>query len=91
MIVPHDFRKELSRFLKNYNKGAKCNIEHLTPHVLRHTGCKRNAENGMDLKVLQYLMGHKSSKITNDVYNHVSQQRVKREVLKTAKNQLMQA
>lgn len=91
LIVPHDFRKELSRFLKNYNKGAKCNIEHLTPHVLRHTGCTRNAENGMDLKVLQYLMGHKSSKITNDVYNHVSQQRVKREVLKTAKNQLMQA
>lgn len=26
--------------------------------MLRHTGCTRNAENGMDMKVLQYLMGH---------------------------------
>ena len=59
--------------------------------MLRHTGCTRNAENGMDLKVLQYLMGHKSSKVTNEVYNHVTQERLKQEVLKTAKNQLKQA
>lgn len=45
----------------------------------------------MDLKVLQYLMGHKSSKATNEVYNHVTQERLKQEVLKTARNQLKQA
>ena len=85
------FRRELLHFLNSYNKNAKNKIECLTPHMLRHTGCTRNAENGMDLKVLQYLMGHKSSKITNDVYNHVTQERVIQEVLKTAKNQLKQA
>lgn len=85
------FRHELLHFLNSYNKNAKNKIECLTPHMLRHTGCTRNAENGMDLKVLQYLMGHKSSKITNDVYNHVTQDRVIQEVLKTAKNQLKQA
>ncbi len=85
------FRRELLKFQNSYNKKAKHKIECLTPHMLRHTGCTRNAENGMDLKVLQYLMGHKSSKITYDVYNHVTQERVIQEVLKTAKNQLKQA
>lgn len=45
----------------------------------------------MDLKVLQYLMGHKSSKITNDIYNHVTQERATQEVLKVAKIQAKQA
>lgn len=85
------FRYELSRFLKFYNENAKHKINYLTPHMLRHTGCTRNAECGMDLKVLQYLMGHKSSRITNDVYNHITQERSTKEMLKTAKNQLKQA
>ena len=91
LVYADIFRNELSRFLNAYNKNAKYKIEYLTPHMLRHTGCTRNAENGMDLKVLQYLMGHKSSKVTNEVYNHVTQKRLKQEVLKTAKNQLKQA
>ena len=84
LVYGDAFRQELIRLLKGYNKDARYKIEHLTPHMLRHTGCTRNAENGMDLKVLQYLMGHKSSKITNDVYNHVTQERAVKEVLKTA-------
>lgn len=32
----------------------------------------------MDMKVLQYLMGHKSSKVTNEVYNHITEERVYR-------------
>ncbi len=90
-IHADQFRSELLRLSDAYNKNAECKIEYLTPHMLRHTGCTRNVENGMDLKVLQYLMGHKSSKVTNEVYNHVTQERLKREVLKTAKNQLKQA
>lgn len=66
-------------------------LDNLTPHILRHTGCTRNAENGMDMKVLQYLMGHKSSKVTNEVYNHITEERVMEEMLKTAKNQQKQA
>ncbi|MCI9150440.1 MAG: site-specific integrase [Lachnospiraceae bacterium] len=85
------FRHELSKLLKAYNENSIHKIGYLTPHMLRHTGCTRNAENGMDLKVLQYLMGHKSSKVTNDVYNHVTRERSTKEMLKTAKNQLKQA
>lgn len=77
------FLQELNRFMIEYNLTAKNKIEHLTPHVLRHTGCTRNAERGMDIKVLQYLMGHSSSKITNDVYNHVNEERAKEELKRT--------
>ena len=28
------------------------------PHVMRHTACTRMAEWRMDVKVLQYIMGH---------------------------------
>ena len=53
------------------------------PHVLRHTACTRMAEKGMDIKVLQYLMGHSSIDITMQVYNHITDMsRVKNEVVK---------
>lgn len=36
----------------------------------------------MELKVIQYLMGHSSSKITNDVYNHVNVDRVEKNMIR---------
>jgi integrase len=92
LICAGTFRSELLRLKDSYNsKYPKNKIGYLTPHILRHTGCTRNAENGMDMKVLQYLMGHKSSKVTNEVYNHITEERVMEEMLKTAKNQQKQA
>ncbi len=76
------FLHELKKFLDMYNQEAENKIEKLTPHILRHTGCTRNAENGMDIKVLQYIMGHSTSQITNDVYNHVHMQRARNEMVK---------
>ena len=52
-------------------------------HVLRHTGCTRMAERGMDPKVLQYVMGHASISVTMEVYNHItSKQRIEKEIKK---------
>ena len=51
-----------------------------TPHTLRHTACTRYAENGIDVKVLQELMGHKNITITMQVYNHVSESRAQKAV-----------
>ena len=39
-----------------------------------HTFCTRLAEAGVDLKTMQYLMGHEDVKITLEVYNHVNQE-----------------
>lgn len=55
-----------------------------TPHTLRHTYCTRMAENGIDVKVLQELMGHANIAITMQVYNHATFDRVQKAVEETA-------
>jgi len=42
------------------------------PHVFRHTFCTNMANAGMDLKSLQYLMGHSDASVTLNVYTHNS-------------------
>ncbi len=75
------FDYELKKTVEKYNETAEYKIDHLSAHILRHTGCTRYAEDGIDIKVLQYLMGHSSARITNDVYNHVTEDRAANEVI----------
>ena len=42
----------------------------VTPHVLRHTFCTNMQQAGIDIKSLQYLMGHSNASVTLDVYTH---------------------
>ena len=49
-------------------------------HTFRHTFCTRMAENGIDVKVLQEIMGHKTIAITMQVYNHVLEGRAEAEM-----------
>ena len=57
-------------------------IPDFTFHVLRHTFCTRMAEDGMDVKVLQEIMGHSNIAVTMQVYNHVSDDRAINEMNK---------
>lgn len=50
-----------------------------SPHTLRHTYCTRMAENGINVKVLQEIMGHTNITVTMQIYNHVDKDRIKRE------------
>lgn len=52
----------------------------ITAHILRHTGCTRMAEDGMDMRTLQDIMGHDSISITQKVYNHVDTIRLRKEM-----------
>ena len=55
----------------------------ISAHILRHTGCTRMAERGMDVKVLQYIMGHANIAVTMEVYNHITEYaRIEKEILK---------
>ena len=44
----------------------------ITPHVFRHTFCTNMARAGMDIKALQYIMGHADFSITMNVYTHAT-------------------
>lgn len=58
--------------MKKYRKTRTEPLPTVTPHVLRHTFCTNMANAGMDLKSLQYLMGHADAGVTLNVYAHAS-------------------
>ena len=58
----------------------------VTPHVLRHTFCTNMQQAGIDIKSLQYLMGHSNASVTLDVYTHTDYNVVKRAFDQVAAN-----
>ena len=86
------FNAALGRMVKRYNeieteaarreKRELVLLPHISNHILRHTGCTRMAESGMDPKVLQTIMGHSDIAVTMRIYNHVDQERIEREMKK---------
>ena len=85
-IIPRQYSDSLEQAVRKYNKKeAKTAIKEdrepellpeISAHVLRHTACTRMAEAGMDVKVLQKIMGHSRAEITMNVYNHADFTRI---------------
>ena len=49
-------------------------------HMLRHTFATRCFELNVNIKTVQYLLGHSSAETTMDIYTHISTEQVKKEI-----------
>lgn len=73
----------INQYLKTLNRDSKITDKPLHTHVLRHTFITRCVENGMNIKALQYLVGHiRGSSITLDIYTSISDDFLKKELEK---------
>lgn len=90
-IMPSAVNSFLDNIVRKYNEMENTGIKlpHISAHNLRHTGCTRMAEAGMDPKVLQYIMGHGNMSVTMNVYNHISLERNWKEMEKFEKIKLI--
>ena len=69
--------------MKKYRKlPTRQPLPNITPHVFRHTFCTNMANAGMDIKTLQYVMGHSDVGVTLNVYTHVSFDRAAEQMVK---------
>ena len=72
-LLMNSVNKVLANIVKAVNaQEQEERFPDISAHTMRHTFCTRMAENGMDIKVLQYLMGHANINITMQVYNHIA-------------------
>lgn len=66
--IENEMRWAMKKYKKLYPNKS---LPHINPHVFRHTFCTNMANAGMDIKTLQYLMGHSDIGVTLNVYTHV--------------------
>lgn len=78
LFLDKDGKPKVAMHLENYMRGMQRKyikkhgntLSRVTPHVLRHTFCTNMQQAGIDIKSLQYLVGHSNASVTLDVYTH---------------------
>lgn len=78
LFLDKDKRPKVAMHLENYMRGLQKRylkshgntLPTITPHVLRHTFCTNAQQAMLDVKSLQYIMGHSTASVTLDVYTH---------------------
>lgn len=74
-----NFEKSCNKYIDSLNKEIKKEHEkhnhiHFTAHVFRHTFCTFLYYSNIKLKRAQEIMGHRSSKITLEIYTHLDEE-----------------
>lgn len=74
---------EINAWLRRINEKYKITKKPLNTHTLRHTRITNMRKAGMDMKAIQYLVGHvEGSSITNDIYTTLTPEFLKQEIKK---------
>lgn len=79
-IYPRNLNRKYSELLK------KAEIKDINLHALRHTFATMLLESGVNLKIVQELLGHARVSTTADVYSHVLLEMKKNAVKQIGKN-----
>ena len=93
VLSPKSVNDAIDSIISKYNAAEKEKVSnedekpkllpHQTNHMLRHSYCTRMIEkccepnSGIDVKIVQYLMGHNDAKTTLDIYADVHEEFVK--------------
>ncbi|MGE9895972.1 tyrosine-type recombinase/integrase [Anaerovoracaceae bacterium SGI.195] len=80
-IYPSNVRRNM-RIVSSKNDNRDIQLPIITPHILRHTACTRMVESGLNIKAIQSVMGHKSIKMTLNLYTHLDNNTVRNELSK---------
>lgn len=94
---PLFFQNESGGHIKyySYNKYVRENAkrilgrEKVTPHIFRHTHTCMLAENGVMLETITRRLGHEDSRITKDVYSHITEKILQNDYKQVAKVKIM--
>lgn len=70
----------IDRVCKRINQDSGENIKHISAHTFRHTFATRCLELNMNIKTVQYILGHSTIDTTMDIYTHITNEQAKKEI-----------
>ena len=79
MVALH-WEKYWEHIVQKYNKIYRVQMLKVAFYVCRHTFCSNMAKSDMNLKTLQYLMGHSDIGVTLNTYTHIGYNNAKEEL-----------
>ena len=87
--VAANIESAIKGLMKKYNKAhSEQPMPKVTPHIFRHTFCTNMANQGMNPKTLQYIMGHSNITMTLNYYAHADGNSAKAEMERLEKKRM---